>query len=157
MNPYPLSDDTRLCLLQARFETLQQGNRELGPAHLVLGVLKRLSDEERRELLEVEQFEALCTALGATARPAPLSTDDISYAAAAEEAIAGGIAAALGRHPDSLVEPYHLLLGVHHPRRLVEQTATPPSEVAAVLAAAGLDPARLRDLIARSSPRGNPP
>jgi hypothetical protein len=151
-NPYNLSDDARLSLLQARFESLHQGERELGPHHLVLGVIKSVSPGLRASLFrQPADFTALCVALKAGTAPAPLATDDVVYAVAAQEAIAGGIEAAAAQGADVAVEPLHLLLGVHRPCRLIERTPAPPLAVGQALERAGLGAARLQQLLQSSS------
>ena len=149
-NPFNFSDDARLCLLQARCESLHAGSRSLGPEHVVLGVIKTISPVLRGQLFhEPAQFHALCTALGSHPARAPLCTDDIIYLTEAEEAIAGGIQAAAESGAETLVAPLHLLLGIHHPRSLIERTATTPSAVAAALTSVELGAERLRLVLER--------
>lgn len=147
---YNLTDDARVCIVQARFETLQLGGHELGPAHLVLGVIKGVTPGVAAQLFPARgDFLALCHALDSVGEPAPLSPRDILYTDAATAAILGAIRLAGAATPEVPVSPLHLLLGVHAPAPEPVHDAEELRQIAALLEEAGLGVIRLQELVAR--------
>ncbi len=134
---YNFTDESRLCIVQARFEALRLGSRVIQPAHLMLGVTKAIAQPVLERLFpDAGRFAALCRSLGAEVPAAPVSADDVTYSDEAIAAVAGAYRAASMRHERSIT-PLHLLLGIHRPHRR-DDRPTPPSDASALLEAAGV-------------------
>ncbi len=139
MPEYRLSDDCKLALVQARFEAIHLGTRALDAGHLLLGVTKSLTPVTFARLFpRTERFESLCRAFDAGIESAPLSAEDIEYALAAREAIAGGMSLAIASDPTAELTPLYLLLGILRPLDPECQTPVAPSSAAALLLASGV-------------------
>lgn len=144
---YRFSDDSKLGIVQARFEALGLGSRVVEPLHLVLGLTKALPPATFEALFpDGERFGSLCRALGAEVPAARVATDDITYSADAMAAVAGAHEAACAMS-DGTITSMHLLLGVHRPARSSTPTALAPSMAAAALDAAGATAAILEALL----------
>jgi hypothetical protein len=143
--PYHFTDPARLAVFQARHEALALGAPELTPFHLALGVLKTLTGFQRAACFSGSgDFERLCAALGAGPEPAPLIPEDIAYSEEAKAVMAGAIRSAEDEAPGTAVSPFHILLGIHAPCDLENETPLPPTGAATLLAIAGLTPHQIR-------------
>jgi hypothetical protein len=144
---YNFTDDSRLCIVQARFEALRLGSRVIQPAHLLLGVTKAISRPAFERLFpEAERFAVLCRSLGAEVRAAPVSAKDVTYSDEAIAVVAGADrAASLGR--ECLISPLHLLLGIHRPHDRDDRPVQ-RSEASAILDAAGVSAVMLETVLA---------
>lgn len=152
--PYDFSEDARVAVFQARHEALALGAAELLPSHLALGVLRTLSRFQRAACFDQPQaFDRLCHALGGGPQPAPLIPEDIVYSDDAKAVMAGALRAAAAEGPGTAVAPFHILLGIHGPCDLADQTPRLPSGASAILAAAGLDAHQVRVHLGWPPPR----
>ena len=146
---YKLTDDTRVCIVQARFEALHLGGHEVGPEHLVLGVIKGIGPALFDRLFPVRgDYLELCHALDSVGQPAPLATADVAYTADATAVIMGAVQIAGAVGADIAVTPLHLLLGVHEPSPPEGSERGRLSRMVALLDEAGLHADRLRGLLA---------
>ncbi|HEU4763662.1 MAG TPA: hypothetical protein VFS28_03355 [Gemmatimonadales bacterium] len=142
---FNFTDDSRVAIVQARFESLASSAGVLGPDHLVLGVVKTAGQELFDRLFPDEsRYQTLCETLASTPERAPVVAEEVVYSEAAHAAIAGAIKAAGAGRP---ILPVHLLIGIHGPERAGGGPA-PRSAAASALDAAGLDLARLERLAA---------
>lgn len=141
---FNFTDDSRVAIVQARFESLASSAGVLGPDHLALGVVKTAGQALFDRLFPDEaRYEALCGALASTPARAPVVAEEVVYSEAAHAAIAGAIkAAGAGR----AILPVHLLIGIHGPERAGGGPA-PRSAAATALDAAGLGRERLERLV----------
>jgi hypothetical protein len=148
-NPeYNLTDDARVCIVQARFEALQGGGQVVEPEHLVLGVVKGVAPVLSERLFPVRgDFLALCHALDSLGEPAPLSTRDVLYSEGATAAILGAVHLAGTASPEESVTPLHLLLGVHAPAPPMAADRERLIRTQRALEDAGVTPAHLRALL----------
>jgi len=144
---YTFTDDSQLCIVQARFEAVRLGCRVIQPAHLILGITKAIAQPRFDRLFpEAGRFELLCRSLGAEIPAAPVSTEDVTYSEAAIAAVAGAYyTASLG--PERLIGPLHLLLGIHRPRSR-DDRPVPPSDASAILDVAGVSAVVLEAVLA---------
>jgi hypothetical protein len=144
---YEFSDDSQLCIVQARFEALQLGSRVVQPEHLVLGLTKAIAQPRFERLFpDAAQFAALCRSFGAATAAAPVSAEDVTYSEGSLAAIAGAYQA-LGPDRAQPMTPLHIMLGVHRPLG-PDGRPIPASPASAILDAAGLSVEALAAVLA---------
>lgn len=145
---YHFTDAAKVAILQARHEALHAHAPAVAAHHLALGVIHTLPEAILQLLVpDPGHLRILCQALGGSDIPAPVIPEDIGYEDAARDALDGAtkIAGEAPGGPDT--HPLHILLGILRPWSAAERKGTEPCEAALVLAATGLNDARLRDLL----------
>lgn len=146
--PYHFTDAAKVAILQARHEALYVHAPAVAAHHLALGVLHTLPETILHLLVpDPGNLRILCQALGGSETPAPVIPEDIGYEEAARDALDGAtrIAGEGPTRPDT--HPLHILLGILRPWCAAMDHASEPGPAALVLAATGLNDARLRDLL----------
>jgi hypothetical protein len=119
--------------------------------HLALGVIHTLPQATIDMLVpDPGKLRILCQALGGTDTPAPVIPEDIGYQDAARDALDGATRIAAEGPEGPATHPLHILLGILRPWNTAGGQASEPSDVALVLAATGLNDARLQALFSKA-------
>jgi hypothetical protein len=124
--------------------------------HLALGVIHTVPQATIDMLVpDPGRLSILRQALGGTDSPAPVTPEDIGYQDAARDALDGATRIAAEAPDGPATHPLHILLGIFRPWNTAGGQASEPSEVALVLAAIGLNDARLQAVFPKAFAAGH--